>query len=467
MIASKNRKMKEQIIFTEPHLLSDMKSDTPILLALSGGADSRTLLEMLLKYCASYNAPLSVAHVNHMIRGQDADCDSVFCQKLAEKYSLPFYLLKADVPALAKKHGRSLEDEARKVRYDFFADVMQKNSIPILATAHNATDNAETVLFNLVRGSGIKGLCGIPPVRDFCGGKIIRPLLKTSKAEILKYCTKNALEYVTDVTNDDVEYSRNRIRNNILPQLEKINASAIANISRASELIRADDGFIDRKAKEFIEKQNGDNSIDLTSYNRLDDALRSRIAAIVLGNFFDTHSTHIKDFKILAERAVPHSELHFPQNTCVKVENGKILIELRQKSISHANFDQQIFFGETVIRTPDMTVLAQKCENTKNSEENHIRLKNIYKKSTTTLISFDTINDGLFIRPRQDGDKILCYGMHKKLKKLFNEKKIPLDMRSKLPVFYDSKGLVWIPSVALRDGENKSEQKIEITLFYN
>lgn len=459
--------MEFNINFTNPHLLSGMSGNTPVLLALSGGADSRALLDMLIEYCQKQGAVLSVAHVNHMIRGNDAKRDSDFCEALAKEYSLPFYLLEADVPRLAKEHGRGLEEEARIVRYDFFAKIMRENSIPLLATAHNATDNAETVIFNLARGSGLRGLCGIPPVRDFEGGRIIRPLLKASKDEILAYCAQKGLTYVSDATNDDVDYSRNRIRNNILPELSKINESVISNISRASELLREDDSFLESAAREFISSQKDKYSISLDLYTTLDTAVKARVAAILLGEFFDASAAHVKSFTEIAAKAVPHSSVNLPKGVRVSVENGYVYISDKPQQSLVSDFDIQIFWGETILDELDMAILIRKDKNTENSEENHTRLKNIYKNSTTTLISFDTMNDGLFIRPKRDGDKILCGKMTKKVKKLFCEKKIPLNLRAKLPVFYDNKGIVWVPSVAIRDGETSSKEKIEITLFYN
>ena len=456
--------MESNISFIPPHLLSDMSLNTPILLALSGGADSRALLELLMEYCQKQGAALSVAHVNHMIRGKDAERDRDFCENLAKKHSLPFYLLEADVPTLAQEHGRGLEEEARIVRYDFFAKIMRENSIPLLATAHNATDNAETVIFNLSRGSGLRGLCGIPAVRDFEGGRIIRPLLKASKDEILSYCSQNGLAYVSDATNADVDYSRNRIRNNILPELLKINESVIQNISRTSEILREDDSFIESAATEFIFSQKDRFSVPLETYNSLDSAIKARVAAILLGNFFDASAAHIKSFIEIASKSVPHSCVQMPKGICVYVEDGHLNISDKPKQDPIISFDKQIFYGETILDGLDMAILIK---NKENSEEHHTYLKNIYKKSITTLISFDTINDGLFIRPKRDGDKILCGKMHKKVKKLFCEKKIPLALRAKLPVFYDSKGIVWIPSVALRDSEKISKEKAEITLFYN
>ena len=450
--------------FIFPHILSGTSPDTPILLALSGGADSRALLHMLVGYCKENGASLSLAHVNHMIRGKDAERDRDFCAELAKSYGLPFYLLETDVPALAKQNKRGLEEEARAVRYEFFSKIMRENNIPLLATAHNATDNAETVIFNLTRGSGLKGLCGIPPTRSFEGGTMIRPIIKISKRDILEYCRENRLEYVTDQTNADVVYSRNRIRNNVLPELEAINENAIANIGRMSELTRADDSLLDSLAREFLESEGNGTSFTAKGFTSLPRALRARVATMTLAKFFEVSATHVESLVKLAERAVPHSRTDFPSGVSATVENGIISISTQEAEIAPADYDIQIRIGKTILDGLDMAVLA---EDTENSDIDHTELKNIYKNSTTTLISSDRINNGLFIRTRREGDKILCGGVHKKLKKLLCEKKISLKMRSKLPIFYDADGVVWIPLVALRDGEKKTENQTRITLFYN
>lgn len=450
--------------FISPPLLSEMDAKSPILLALSGGADSRALLHMLADFCKKQGAPLSVAHVNHMIRGKDAERDRDFCKRLANDYGAHFYLLEADVPALARQNHRGLEEEARAVRYGFFEKIMRENGISILATAHNATDNAETVIFNLTRGSGLKGLCGIPPVRSFEGGKIIRPLIKMSKAEILAYCNENKLEYVSDSTNSDVTYSRNRIRSNIIPELEKINESAIENISRMSDFARCDDALLEGLARDFIESLTDSHKIPANALLSLDKPIRTRVASLVLGKFFQVSSVHVEAFMELAQRQVPHSRLDMPEGVSVSVDNGSLCISHQKEKERSFSYDMQIKMGQNPIPELDMLVLA---ESTENSGNGHLELKNIYKKSIHTTISSDKIYSGLFIRTKRDGDKILCGGIHKKLKKLFCEKKLPLDMRAKLPIFYDNEGILWVPLIAKRDGERNDKSSIQITLFYN
>ena len=448
--------------FTAPHILSGMPAETPILLALSGGADSTALLYMLNAYCKENGAPLALAHVNHMIRGEAAARDRDFCTSLAKAFGLKLYLLEADVPALSKEHKRGLEEEARITRYEFFEKVMRENKIPLLATAHNATDNAETVIFNLTRGSGIHGLCGIPPVRDFEGGKIIRPILKISKGEILNFCREQSIEFVTDETNTDVAYSRNRIRNNVLPELAAINEGAIANITRACELMRADDAFIEQCANSFIDNLEDRHSVPLGGLGELDGALLSRVCAKLLSEFFEVNAVHISDLISLIKKAVPHSKAVFPRGTLAIIENGRVILTA-ENCKRGVDYLYRLSHGENLIPEADAAIVLCVGEN---CDEICEKLKNIYKKSIKAFISSDTIDKGVFVRPKADGDKIYCGGMHKKLKKLFSEKKLSLKERKTLPVLFCGDEAIWVPGVALCDSEKKAESKKAVIYFF-
>ena len=459
--------MKKQFDFIAPHHLSSLPANTPILLALSGGADSRALLDMLSEYCKAHNTPLAAAHVNHMIRGKDAERDRDFCRTLAKAYSIPFYLLEADVPSLAKANGRGLEEEARIVRYAFFASVMKEHSIPLLATAHNATDNAETVIFNIARGSGLRGLCGIPPTRKTDGGTVIRPLLKISKDDILTYCHQKGLEYVTDATNCDVEYSRNRIRNNIIPELLKINENAISNIERMSYAVRNDDDFLNEAANKYFLSLGDSSKIPTKSFSELEGSLKARVASRFLKKYFSPASAHIESFIELVCKAEEHSRLDFPNQTAVKIERGFAVISNSDKTIITPQYELKLSYGLTVLDGTEAAIYVKSSENAELSENEYARLQNVYKKSTSAFLSSDKIDKGLFVRPKCDGDKIFCGGMHKKLKKLFCEKKLPLCLRAKLPVFFDNGGIVWVPLTAVCDSEKTSDKQLLVTYFYN
>ncbi len=451
--------MGSKIHFKKPHDISGMCESTPILLALSGGADSVCLFHLLLDYCKTSNAKLSVVHVNHMIRGEDAERDRDFCSSLAKKYGVPFYLLEADVPLLAREHGKGLEEEARNVRYEFFDKVMRENGIPLLATAHNATDNAETVIFNLVRGSGTKGLCGIPATRDFSIGKIIRPLLLDEKPSILEYCRENGYEFVVDETNGDVAYSRNRIRNNILPELLKINPSAVKNISRSANILLMTEEYMDSLAKDIVEKSGG--RINVAELNSLDGALASKVVSKLLSCSFSPSEVHVLDVLALSRNAVPHSRISLPSGFLAIIEDGYLYLKKDSEETPPAPFNVRLKMGENVILDGEMTIFI---ENEENSIKSHDKAKNIYKKSTTHFISFDTIENGLFIRRKEDGDKILVGGMHKKLKKLFCERKLPLKLREVLPVFQSGDEIIWVPYIASTDTDKKD---LKITLYHN
>lgn len=209
-----------------------------VVAALSGGADSVSLLYALKLLKPRLGFSLSACHVNHGLRGEESDGDMRFCQQLCQRLDIPLEILNTDVRAFQQKH-ESLEETARRVRYDFFERVSQGK---ILATAHSSNDSAETVLLNLMRGTGLKGLCGIPPVR----GNIIRPLIYCTRSEVECFCEAAQLHYVTDKTNLSDDYTRNKIRHLILPEMQKINPSLLDTMSRMQKNLREDSDYLEQ-----------------------------------------------------------------------------------------------------------------------------------------------------------------------------------------------------------------------------
>ena len=239
--------------YRSPASLAGLPAGEAVLLGLSGGADSASLLDMLV----SSGENVILCHVNHGIRGEEAMRDQHFCGLLAEKYGLEIIVRHIDVPAEAGTTGEGLEEAARRLRYGIFSEIMKERGIKLLATAHNANDNAETVLFNISRGCGTKGACGIPAVRRFGDGFIVRPLLRVGRREIEKYCSENLLEYVTDSTNLDANYSRNRIRLNVIPELERINPDFISAVTRFTDSVSDDTEWTEREAEAFLSAHDG------------------------------------------------------------------------------------------------------------------------------------------------------------------------------------------------------------------
>ena len=215
-----------------------------VVAALSGGADSVSLLHALTELSGELGITVSACHVNHHLRGEESDADMHFCEKLCAGLGVELKVLEADVFSMQQKH-ESLEECARRVRYDFFADVSAGKK---LATAHNSNDCAETVLLNLMRGTGLKGLCGIPPVRV----NIIRPLIFCTRDDVEAYCNSRGLSWVTDKTNLSTDYTRNKIRHIILPEMLKINGSLFSTMNRMELSLREDSDFLDGMAAESL-----------------------------------------------------------------------------------------------------------------------------------------------------------------------------------------------------------------------
>ncbi len=435
--------MSRPTAFIPPHELAHMPRDTRVLLALSGGADSCALLHMLL----AESTPLAVAHVDHGIRGEESVRDREFCRALAEAHRLPFYLHVADVPALARAHGRGIEEEARRIRYDFFAEVMQREKIPLLATAHHADDNAETLLFRLARGTAARGLCGIPPVRACDGGLVVRPLLRVTRAELEEYCRQHRIDYVTDSTNTCPDYARNRIRHTVLPALQEINAGAVSHMTRLSMTLAAEEDFWQLQVEAVLSAHATDQALTIAPLMSLHPALWARCTAAWLERRgIEPSEKALAEVRKLMTAEKPHAVLHLCGGKLMK-ENGYLTLWQERPT---EDYELPVRKGAQPVLGGEYCLIWE--TDTEFSPEDHRVCQNIYKKAIKVRLSSDTINGSLFLRPRRPEDTILSGGMHKKVKKLLCDRKIPLAWRDRFPLLCDEKGIVWIPEVALRDG---------------
>ena len=435
--------------FTPPHTLAGTKGASSILLGFSGGADSSALLHMLSIYSKELGFKLYAAHINHGIRGEEADRDERFCVETAEKYGVEIFVLKADVPHIAKESGESIETAARKVRYAFFEELMKKHSIPLLATAHNANDDLETVLFNLSRGAGLDGLCGIPECRETGGGLIVRPILKMSREEILEYCDKNSLSFVTDSTNTDTDYTRNKIRAQIIPSLLSVNSAAIKNASRTKEILCADALYLWQEADKFLIKSSKDGKISLKALQKAPSPIFNRAlmrAYSDISNGVSLDSVHLESIRKIVVKGEAHSSVDLPSSIEAVIEDG-LLFRKKVKDLQIEPYDIEISHGDNYISQTNCEIIIGNSQ----------RKINVYKKSILLYIDFDKIKGVLRVRNRLAGDRILENGMHKSLKKLACDRKVPLELRSRIPVIYDDEGIVALPFVAVRDGSKTNE----------
>ncbi len=398
-----------------------------IVVGLSGGADSVCLLSVLNSLKAEYGFSLVAAHINHGIRGAEAQRDEESCKRLCESLNVPLEILHADIPTLSKQQGIGEEECGRIVRYDFFRSLAGERGK--IATAHNLNDNAETLLLNLVRGAGSKGACGIPPVRD----NIIRPLIETDRKSIEKYCEENELQYVTDSTNLECEYSRNKIRIKVLPTLCEINQNAVGALSGFASRMREQEAFLESVVNEKYAQCVKNSELFEAEFSALDIFLKKRIAGRFLSELShgEVEAKHIDDFLRFVGSG---KALVTASATEIVSRDGKIFKKPEQAEQFSVDFSPD-----------DKKVSLPFCEIS--IEKYDIKdLQNLNKDMLDNLIDCDKISNTLILRSRKDGDKFTFSKRRvtKTVKKLFNEDKIPPEVRNRM-VILDSDGeVVWL-----------------------
>jgi len=444
--------------FRPPHSLSDMPSNTPILVAYSGGADSGALLELICHYGKQTGAPIYAAHVHHGIRGEEADRDEAFCRERAAHYGVELLVCHADVPALAKESGKSMETVAREVRYAFFSEQMKKKGIPLLCTAHHADDNLETILFHLARGSGTGGMSGIPETRQIDGGMLLRPLLGVSRKELLAFCASEHIPYVTDSTNLDTDYTRNHIRAHIVPALREMCSGVEHSASRLSYLLRQDATCLDSMAEQFLQEYRNGFSLPLDKLCNAPYAIASRGLMRLYRELTEDCSLafcHVNALLELTKNGVPHAAVHLPHGILAVVENGNLCFYPKQNTQEKLNENTERFFplsmGENKISALGCKIIIEKSQSN----------INIYKTAIKFYMDFDTIEGKLFVRCKQSGDHIRVRGMTRSVKKCWNEQKIPMELRRRLPILCDSCGILAVPYIGVRDDSYRSPQDTE------
>ena len=408
-----------------------------VIVALSGGADSVSLLHALISVKEIYNLSIYAAHFNHMIRDAEAERDEQFCIELCGRLRVPLYITHADVPYFAERCGESLELCGRRLRYEFLYRTAGELGGAKIATAHNLNDNTETVLMNLIRGSGIAGLGGIPLRR----GSIIRPLLSCSREEIESYCAENGLEYVTDSTNLSDEYTRNKLRLNVLPILRGMNPSLDEGVMRMAKLMREADGYLDKISLEELNNCK-------TEYGYCCEALL-RLDSTVL-NYAVKH--------ILEEAGAPCDSRHIDlvvekmrDGGCVDLGRG-FRADCSQGTLRVIDL-KAIPDGDFCIPAADFCherLSLSRVRMTAVADENGtVRIVN--REFLSNCIPCELITDETVARHRRAGDTFTDprRGVTKTLKKLFNELKIPREKRGSIRVVAAGSTVLWIEGIGV------------------
>ncbi len=426
-----------------------------VVVALSGGADSVFLLLCMNALAKKHNFPICAMHVNHNIRGAEADRDEAFCRELCATFGIELHSRWADVPAIAKQNGEGLEEAARNVRYGFFKEFVEKNDdYSYVVTAHNATDNTETVIFNILRGGGTQAVCGIPVVRD----NILRPVIYVSKKDILFTLEQNGIEFVTDSTNTDINYSRNYIRHEILPHLERINPSYENAIRRLNNNVSADNEYIEKQLDKLCREKSITSVADRKDVSSLDYALLSRVLVrmykCACNGISDTdlEYNHIRKICFLLKGGKSFS-YDIPSGLSFFADREKVYVAQKKQKEEAREFSQKLSLGENLIPGVDGVVYLSEDKN----DAYVSKLINIYKLSIQGVLVFDRICGELYMRNRIDGDKYRYGGMTHKLKKLYIDAKMSAYEKAARPVICDDKGVLWVPGFGVRDAEDDSK----------
>ncbi len=331
--------LKSQVLQTiKKHKL--IKDGEKIVVGVSGGPDSICLIDILnqIKQEKQMNIELVVCHINHMIR-EEASSDEQFVKNYCEKKQIPFYSKHADIEKIAKERKIGTEEIGREVRYAFFKEILKKTKANKIATAHNKNDNAETVLMNIIRGSGTSGIKGITPIRE---NLYIKPLIETAREDIEKYCKENNLEPRHDKTNDQNIYTRNKIRNILIPLIKKeFNPNIIETINRLSELASKENDYLEsitEKAyqKNLIKEEKKEIILNLKGFNKENEIIKGKLILYTIkkikGETTGISKIHIDDIIKLCEKNIGNKYLTPNKNIKILVNKGKMYFLVTQNS---------------------------------------------------------------------------------------------------------------------------------------
>jgi len=416
-----------------------------VIVGVSGGADSICLLLMLLELKTEIGFDIVGVHVNHGLRGEDADADEAFVKQFCEEREVPFESYSVDVEAVAKERKQSTEEAGREVRRECFEQARIKYGGSKIALAHHQNDNAETFLFRLARGTGLKGLGGMAPVKD----QFIRPLLCVKRSEIEAYLEDKGILYCTDVTNVSDEYTRNRIRNHVIPYLETgINSKSVDHISETMEQIRQVQDYLELQAegylKECVLHRGSGYLVSKDKYHEVPAVLKpllvKKVLLLISQSEKDIESVHLRKIQELFDKQIGRG-LHLPyQMEAKRVYEGVTIYhrdDIALEPLEEISFNLQkkndtFYWGDKKICCHilnKMQIVGETLE-----------------KSHTKYFDCDIIKKGISFRTRRPGDYITIHsdGRTQKLKAYFINEKIPQEERDKVLLVADGSHILWI-----------------------
>ena len=441
------------------HLIQDGDN---VLIGLSGGIDSTALLYVLAEIAQPDRFKIGIAHVNHLLRGEESHRDQQFIETLARKFSFPCYVKTLDVRAYSKERGISLQHAGRDVRYNYFHEISAEHAYGRIAVAHNLDDRVETFILRMLKGSGIRGLASIPIKR----GRIIRPFLSIYRSEIEEYVNAYSISYVEDSSNSKIIYERNYVRKELMPLMKKLNPAFKEKIFLLLHDMAGINSFFEERAVRFTEShlktEAQDACLEIKALNELDPETRFRVIANTLEQlkpgFIALREHHRLVDKILSGSR-PNLAVTLPHGIKVKRTYDRLIFTNKQakpviKDIFPVKSGENRLEPFTLILDIKLLEIDGNPLFAKNGQEGAFALDR-----NTAFFDADKIG-GLCVRTFREGDRFFPLGMNNyvKLKDFFISGKIPKEQRRQIPLLISNDDIIWIIGYRIDERYKVTEQ---------
>lgn len=427
-----------------------------VLVGLSGGKDSVALLYSLYSLSRILDIELVAFHLNHGIRGEEACRDEEFARRFSESINVDFLSCFVDVPSVAQNSSLGIEAVAREIRYKQFEKNAIEKKCNKIATAHTSSDNSETFLINLLRNGNAKG---IPPVRD----NIVRPLIELTTEEVIDYCENNNLSFVTDSTNNEEQYTRNFIRNNVIPSLKELQPSFDNNILRETKIRRSYEELCKREVEKYFFSTSDPLSINSLKKLAVDNAYTNVLYEVLSAeaerlNAKISYSQFLQIIDVLGTSSVG-SKVMLDNDVVAILDYDRLLFKKIEDNCNEFYFEVSV--GANPIPNSNVVLYLELAEDYQkrisNVSSNDIKINKLAKN---TLIKYNIINSPLFARTRMVGDEYVFGGITRNIKKYMINEKIPQSLRSSIPIVCDKEGIVWIPGLGIADRLKEQEGEV-------
>lgn len=424
----------------------------PLIVAVSGGPDSMALIHILLRLAETWKWNLVIGHVNHQFRREESESEARFVQEWAGSMGIPCEMATIDVPAYIQQTGDNAQNAARKLRFRFLEQTAKRYKADKIVFGHHADDQAETILMRLMRGTGPTGLTGMAYSQTWRKLKFIRPLLDMRKEQLISYCVNNKVQFVTDSSNAERKYTRNRVRLDTIPYLQSYSPNLVEHLNRLADMMREEEDYLHRESSKVFQslvRLNSDReaSFSAKAFIRLHVALQRRLIKLIL-NYLDCNADSVDFTAVETMRLAIGRET--PSNLTLDIHKDLIFmreydrVSMVRSFKPTAFFEYELDFREGCFELPEVG----KCVKYVLSDvqtKSHDRLS-----LSEAVFDYDELRLPLKIRNRRNGDRIQVYGLNgsKKVKDIFIDAKLPPRQRANLPLLVDSENSVlWIPGL--------------------